>query len=131
MQSKSGVVMSKSYVIGDMVAAGYNLADIAADGQKYFVFYLPVDYLNSINYDQTYTVTSNGSSYESIVKYIDVESEYTPKDMQTAANKNRESIKIKLLLHKRLPSETGSGSGYQFELEEELKSNSSQSRLLF
>ena len=29
-------------------------------------------------------------------KYIDVESVYTPKDMQTMANKNKKSIKVKL-----------------------------------
>ena len=98
-----GVIMSKSYVLGDMISTGYNLADIAADSQKYFVFYLPVDYLNSIEYDQVYLVKANGIAYDGIVKYIDVESEYTPKDMQTAANKNRESVKIKLLLPEDCP----------------------------
>lgn len=102
-----GVIMSKSYVLGDMVASGYNLADIAADEKKYFVFYLPIDYLDSIDYDQTYTVKKNGKSYQAIVKYIDVESEYTPKDMQTAANKNRESVKIKLLLPENCPLKPG------------------------
>lgn len=112
----SGVIMSKSYVIGDMVSTGYNLADIAADGEKYFVFYLPVDYLDSIDYDQTYAVKSNGKSYDAIVKYIDVESEYTPKDMQTAANKNRESIKIKLLLPKDCPLKPGQEADIKLNL---------------
>lgn len=102
-----GVIMSKSYVTGDMVAPGYNLADIAADGQKYFVFYLPIEDLNSVDYDQTYTVKSGKDSYKAVVKYIDVESEYTPKDMQTAANKNRESIKVKLLLPENCPLKPG------------------------
>ncbi|MBR0597721.1 HlyD family secretion protein [Sinanaerobacter chloroacetimidivorans] len=102
-----GVVMSKSYVLGDMVASGYNLADIASDNEKYFVFYLPIDDLYSIDYDQTYTVKGNGKSYTAVVKYIDVESEYTPKDMQTIANKNRESVKIKLLLPEDCPLKPG------------------------
>ncbi|HVI42917.1 MAG TPA: HlyD family efflux transporter periplasmic adaptor subunit [Anaerovoracaceae bacterium] len=102
-----GVIMSKSYVLGDMVSPGFNLADIAADGQKYFVFYLPIDYMNSIDYDRTYTVKANGEEYKGVVKYIDVESEYTPKDMQTAANKNRESVKIKLLLPNDCPLKPG------------------------
>ena len=114
--ASSGVIMSKSYVIGDMVSTGYNLADIAADGEKYFVFYLPVDYLDSINYDQTYPVKSNGKSYEAVVKYIDVESEYTPKDMQTAANKNRESIKIKLLLPRDCPLKPGQEADIHLDL---------------
>ncbi len=93
-----GVVMSKSYDKGDMVSSGYNLVDIAADEGKYFVFYLPIDYLNEIAYDQVFEVKSNGKTYDATVKYIDVESEYTPKDLQTAANKDRKSVKIKLLL---------------------------------
>jgi HlyD family secretion protein len=102
-----GVVMSKSYVLGDMVAPGYNLADIAADGQKYFVFYLPIDYVNSIDYDQTFQIKADEQKYDGIVKYIDVESEFTPKDMQTAANKNKESVKVKLLLPKDCPLKPG------------------------
>lgn len=103
-----GVIMSKSYLPGDIVAPGYNLADIAADGEKYFVFYLPAEYVNSLDYDQKLTIKDNdGNSYSAIVKYIDVKSEYTPKDMQTAANKNKESIKIKLLLPKDCPLKPG------------------------
>lgn len=93
-----GVIMSKSYVPGDFVTAGYHLADIALDGEKYFVFYLPVESVNEIDYDQHYTITSEGQEYDAVVKYIDVNSEYTPKDMQSTANKNKKSIKVKLLL---------------------------------
>lgn len=102
-----GVIMSKSYVPGDMVSPGFQLADVAVDGEKYFVFYLPIEYLDSIEYDQPLTVKGRGEDYEAVVKYIDVESEYTPKDMQTAANKNRESVKIKLLLPEDCPLKPG------------------------
>lgn len=112
-----GVIMSKSYVLGDMVAPGYNLADIAADGQKYFVFYLPIDYVNSIDYDQTFKVKGDGREYDGFVKYIDVESEFTPKDMQTAANKNKESVKIKLLLPKDCPLKPGQGAELHLDLQ--------------
>lgn len=114
--SSDGVIMSKSYVLGDMVAAGYNLADIAADGGKYFVFYLPIDDVNSIDYDQTFSIKANGKKYDAIVKYIDVESEYTPKDMQTAANKNKESIKVKLLLPKDCPLKPGQEAEIHLDL---------------
>lgn len=93
-----GVVMSKSYGNGDMVSSGYNLVDVSADDEKYFVFYLPIDYLSDIEYDQVFKILSDRKAYDAVVKYIDVESEYTPKDLQTAANKDRESVKIKLLL---------------------------------
>lgn len=112
-----GVIMSKSYVLGDMVAPGYNLADIAADGQKYFVFYLPIDYVNSIDYDQSYQIKANGKAYDGVVKYIDVESEFTPKDMQTAANKNKESVKIKLLLPKDCPLKPGQEAELYLDLQ--------------
>lgn len=112
-----GVIMSKSYVLGDMVSAGYNLADIAADGEKYFVFYLPIDYIHSINYDQTYAVNGGGKEYEGVVKYIDVESEYTPKDMQSAANKNKESVKVKLLLPQDCPLKPGEEGEITLNLE--------------
>ncbi|MPN49772.1 hypothetical protein SDC9_197394 [bioreactor metagenome] len=105
--SEDGVIMSKSYVVGDMVAPGYNLADLAADGENYFVFYLPVEKLYSLEYGQTCQVGAKGESYEAVVKYMDVESEYTPKDMQTAANKNRTSVKIKLLLPGDCPLKPG------------------------
>lgn len=102
-----GVIMSKSYVPGDVVSPGFNLADLATDVEKYFVFYLPIDHMNAIVYDQTFSVKSGGEEYEAVVKYIDVKSEYTPKDMQTPANKNKESIKIKLLLPKDCPLKPG------------------------
>jgi len=115
--SCDGVIMSKSYLPGDMVSPGFNLADIAADGEKYFVFYLPVEYVHSVEYDQALTVISGPEEYEAIVKYIDVESEYTPKDMQTAANKNRESIKIKLLLPQDCPLKPGQEAEIKLNLE--------------
>ncbi|QOX64766.1 biotin/lipoyl-binding protein [Anoxybacterium hadale] len=105
--ASNGVVMSKSYLPGDMISPGYNLVDLAADGENYFVFYLPVEDLYSMEYDQTYDVVSNGTSYRATVKYIDVKSNYTPKDMQTPANKNRKSIKVKLLLPKDCPLKPG------------------------
>ena len=115
--SSDGVIMSKSYVIGDMVAAGYNLADIATDSGKYFVFYLPIDYVNAIDYDQTYTIAANGTKYDAVVKYIDVKSEFTPKDMQTTANKNKESVKIKLLLPENCPLKPGQEAELHLDLE--------------
>jgi HlyD family secretion protein len=102
-----GIVISKSYRTGDIVSPGFNLADIASDSEKYFVFYLPAEYAYLLEYGQTISVTGGDATYEATVKYIDVESEYTPKDMQTAANKNRESIKIKLLLPESCPLKPG------------------------
>ncbi len=111
-----GVIISKSYIPGDMVSPGFNLADIASDEERYFVFYLPVDYVSSLNYEQILTIKADGKEYEAVVKYIDVESEFTPKDMQTPANKNKESVKVKLLLSKDCPLKPGQGAKLHLNL---------------
>jgi HlyD family secretion protein len=36
-----GVIMSKSYLPGDIVSPGFNLADIAAEGEKFLYFTFP------------------------------------------------------------------------------------------
>jgi len=102
-----GTVMSLSYVAGDTIAPGYNLADIASAGGKYLVFYVPEERLGQIDYGGEVIVFSKGRRYTGIVKYIDVNSQYTPKDMQTAANKNKESFKIKALLPDDVPLKPG------------------------
>lgn len=104
---KDGIVMSKSYQEGDMVSPGYHLVDLAVDGENYLVFYLPIERLHSVEYDQTLQVINGAASYDATVKYIDVESEYTPKDMQTTANKNKTSVKVKLLLPSNCPLKPG------------------------
>lgn len=102
-----GIVMSLSYVAGDTVGPGYNLVDIAGTSSKYLVFYIPEDKLNLIDYGSEVEVFYKDKKYTGIVKYIDVNSQYTPKDMQTQANKNKESFKIKVLLPEDVPLKPG------------------------
>ena len=56
--------------------------------------------MSEITLDDVLVVKGEGQTLKGIVKYIDVESVYTPKDMQSLANKNKKSIKVKLLLPK-------------------------------
>lgn len=93
-----GTVMSKNYNKGDLVATGYDLVDVAADGEIYLLCYLPVEYVSKVEYGQTLTVTYEGEEVQGTVMYVDVKSEYTPKDFQTSANKNRDSVKLKVKL---------------------------------
>jgi len=93
-----GIVVSINYNLGSMVSTGYNIADISAENEKYIVFYLPKDHINKISYEQKITVKSGGEEIQGEVRYIDVRSQYTPKDMQTSAMKNKFSVKVKLLL---------------------------------
>lgn len=96
--AKDGVVMSKSYQVGDVVSPGFNLVDLATEEGKFVVLYLPIDRVHDLEYSQVLAVTANQREYQATVKYIDVKSVYTPKDMQTLANKNKKSLKVKLLL---------------------------------
>ena len=93
-----GIVISKNFNLGSMVNAGYNLADISADTERYVVCYLPKEYGIQVSYGQLFTIRSGGKEYQGELRFIDVKSQYTPKDMQTVATKNKVSIKVKFLL---------------------------------
>jgi len=93
-----GIVVSINYNLGSMVNMGYTIADISAENEKFVVFYLPNEHINKISYGQKITIKSDSEEIQGEVRYIDVRSQYTPKDMQTSAMKNRFSVKIKLLL---------------------------------
>ncbi|MCL1810312.1 MAG: biotin/lipoyl-binding protein [Clostridiales bacterium] len=93
-----GTVISKNYGLGDFVAPGYDLADISSSSEKYLVMYYPKDSLADISYGEVIPFVYNGAEYAGIVKFIDVKPQYTPQDFQTQANKNKESVKVKLLI---------------------------------
>lgn len=95
---EDGVIITKSYMPGDVVSPGFNLVEIAASQGTYLVFYYPVGKIHDLEYGDVVTIKGEGQTWEGVVKYIDVESVYTPKDMQTLANKNKKSIQVKLLL---------------------------------
>ncbi|MCL2265823.1 MAG: HlyD family efflux transporter periplasmic adaptor subunit [Treponema sp.] len=93
-----GILVSVNYNLGSMVNMGYNITDISAENEKFVVFYMPNEHINKISYGQKITVRSGSEEIQGEVRYIDVRSQYTPKDMQTSAMKNKFSVKIKLLL---------------------------------
>lgn len=95
-----GVVMSKNYKEGDIVAVGYNIADISFEEEKYAVIYFPEDKIEQIKYNQKVLVDLGKNSVEGTIKYIDVKAQYTPKELQSVANRNQESLRVKILLPK-------------------------------
>lgn len=105
--SSDGVIISKSYEEGDLVSMGHHLVDIASAAERYLVFYVPKEKIYALDYDQDVIFLQGKDQYTGIVKYIDVNSQYTPKDMQTTANKNKESVKVKLLLPEDCPLRPG------------------------
>ncbi|WP_206458754.1 HlyD family secretion protein [Anaerovorax sp. IOR16] len=110
--SCDGVIMSKNYSEGDVVQSGFDLADISPMTEKYAVVYYPKEAINDLTYDQKVTVVYNKKKISGTIKYIDVKAQYTPKDFQTAANKNVESVKVKILL----PVDCSINPGQQVEI---------------
>jgi HlyD family secretion protein len=95
-----GTVISINYNLGAMVNAGYNLVDISANKDRYVVCYVPKKV--QLLHGQLITIRFNKKEYQGEVRFIDVRSQYTPKEMQTSAMRNKVSVKVKILL----PSDT-------------------------
>ena len=102
-----GTVISRNYLLGNMVSPGYNIADIASQDDKYLLAYLPEEFLPDIDYGQEVLRKSGNEQYRGVISYIDSKAQYTPKEMQTAANKNKDTVKIKAKLEPGNPLKIG------------------------
>ena len=102
-----GIIISKNYGLGDFVAPGYNIADIASANEKYIVTYLPKEKVSEISYNAEVSFVYNDVEYSGAIKFIDVKPQYTPQDFQTSANKNKESVKVKILIPEGNPIKPG------------------------
>lgn len=102
-----GIIISKSFNAGNLVAPGYDIADIACADENYLVTYIPVEKVSDLDYNQTIAFKYDGKNYDGILKYMDVKSEFTPKDLQTNANKSRKTVKIKLMIPTDCPMKPG------------------------
>lgn len=102
-----GTIISKNYLLGNIVSPGYNIVDIAAATEKHLVAYVPEEHLPDINYGQEVVIRSGGKEYRGTIYFIDVKAQYTPKDMQSAANRNKESMKIRVKLSPEIPLKVG------------------------
>ena len=94
----SGIVISKNYHQGAMIAAGYDLTDIASEEEKYLVAYVPDEYFYDFAYGQEITMRLGEAEYVGTLVFLDLKAQYTPKENQSAANRNKTSYKIKILL---------------------------------
>lgn len=96
--SCDGAILSINYNEGSIVSPGFNIADIASFEEMYIVFYVPETRISEIQYNDTVQVEANGETISCKVKYIDTKSQYTPRELQTKANKSKTNFKIKLLV---------------------------------
>ncbi|WP_130863508.1 HlyD family secretion protein [Bacilliculturomica massiliensis] len=93
-----GTVMSVNFSVGDVVSAGSNLMDISDRGGRYLVVYLPEEDLYAVSDGQKVGIAGKKENSEGEIAYIGLTAQYTPKDMQTQANKNKECVKLKIRL---------------------------------
>jgi len=100
---QDGTIISKNYLVGNIVSPGYDIVDIASATEKYLVTYVPEEHLPNINYGQEVIIRSGVREYRGTIYFIDVKAQYTPKDMQSAANRNKKSVKIKVKLAPDIP----------------------------
>jgi HlyD family secretion protein len=63
--------------------------------------------LPDIDYGQEVLIKSGNEQYRGVISYIDSKAQYTPKEMQTAANKNKDTVKIKAKLELDNPLKVG------------------------
>lgn len=102
-----GTIISINYLLGNIVSPGYDIMGIASATEKYLVTYVPKEYLPNINYGQEVIIRSGEKEYKGTIYFIDVKAQYTPKDMQSAANRNKGSMKIKVKLAPEIPLKVG------------------------
>lgn len=100
---EDGIIISQNYNLGDVVNIGSNIADIAISNDVYVLCYIPVKHLDRIVYNQELEVTTVNGVQKGKVSYIDLETEYTPKDKQTNEDRKNKSVKI----HVTIDDESG------------------------
>lgn len=102
---ESGVVISVEYDEGGLALSGTQICEVSKEEQKTFVFYLPEEYIEYVEYGGAITVTGKAGDkdetareYQATVQYIDLKAQYTPEEAESSANRNRLSFKVKALL---------------------------------
>jgi len=93
-----GVVINSGIEAGCTVAPGQSVFRVSNGSLKYFVFYLPQEYLDQVAFGDELTLFRQGSLEEAArgtVTYIDLQAVYPPEDYQNDGNRNKRSVKIK------------------------------------
>lgn len=94
---EDGIIISKNFELGDVVNIGSQIADIATN-DTYVLVYLPIEYLDKVFYSQSISVKTAVGNQEGIVSYIDLESEYTPKDKRSTTESEPIATKVKVAI---------------------------------
>ncbi len=95
---EDGIIISRSYNPGDVVNIGSSISDIGIDSDVYVLCYLPEQYLDRIAYNDEIEVKTTLGSQTGHISYIDLKTEYTPKDKQSSNDTKSKTVKIKVAI---------------------------------
>ena len=97
---EEGIIISKSFELGDVVNVGSHIADIAVN-DIHIVIYVPNEYIHTIRYNQKVTVQTPVGKKTGKVSYIALEDEYMIKDKQTGEEDKPIATKVKVTVKDR------------------------------
>lgn len=93
-----GFLVSKNYQAGSLVAPGYQLCEVGDSNQLLVIFFVSEKHLNLFPYGTSVSVSSDSSETSGKVVYVDINSQFTPREYQTGANRNKTSFLVKASL---------------------------------
>lgn len=94
--ASTGIVMSKNYSIGDVIAPGFDLADICGTEACLIIAYVPVGDFSELSYGDSIPFKYMGELYQGEILLMDVKSTYMPEELKTNLNRNKENMRVKL-----------------------------------
>lgn len=97
----SGTVMAKHAEPGELLAAGSPVITVAKMDEVWVRAYLPETQLGKIKLGQRATVTSDtwkGRAYQGTVSFVASEAEFTPRNVQTEAERVKLVYRIKITI---------------------------------
>ena len=93
-----GFLVSKNYQAGSLVVPGYQLCEVGDSNQLLVIFFVSEKHLNLFPYGTSVSVSSDSSEASGKVVYVDINSQFTPREYQTGANRNKTSFLVKASL---------------------------------
>ena len=93
-----GFLVSKNYQAGSLVAPGYQLCVVGDSNQLLVLFFVSEKHLNLFPYGASVSVSAGSYEASGKVVYVDINSQFTPREYQTGANRNKTSFLVKASL---------------------------------
>jgi len=103
--NQGGIVVTKNFQVGALVAAGQVVAEISREDEKLAVFWIPVEFLTAIDHGKILDISNippnsrtTKQTIQGTINYVDWSAQYTPREVASATNQNRLSFQVKALL---------------------------------